>query len=78
MSIDEVECVHEAIPLASEPFVDASPFPRAGSSSYTTCKHCGAPLRVRRSPQVRMTIWGWREMMGFDPYDQSKWPEEQL
>lgn len=79
MSADPEACEHEAapIPLAADEvlsggvIVDSSPLPRAGGSRYTQCVHCGAPMIGARDMRPRITIWGWREMMGFDPYGDS-------
>jgi hypothetical protein len=70
------ECKHEPEPirladdeiLSGGIIVDCATLPRAGASRYTYCAHCRTPLRVERDMRPRMTIWGWREMMGFDPY----------
>ena len=65
------ECEHEPVPIEEPPFVSYSALPHPGVSSYTYCKHCGAPLRVRRSPRRQITIWAYREMHGYDPYKPS-------
>ena len=73
---EQTECHHEPAPrslrsseiLSGGVIVDTSPLPHPGDSGYTQCVHCGVPLRARRDTRVRMTIWGWRELMGFDPY----------
>lgn len=69
-------CQHEPAPqplahgeiMSGGMIVDCSSLPRAGGSRYTHCVHCGEVLRAARDTRRRITIWAWRELMGFDPY----------
>lgn len=81
----EPECSHEPAPVplsASEilsggVIIDTAALPPAGGSGYTQCVHCGVPMHAQRDTRRRLTIWGWREMMGFDPYgDEMPVPDE--